>query len=801
MERTIRKAVVLGSGVMGAAIAAHLANAGIRTHLLDIVPATLTVQEKARGLSLNDTAVRNRLANEAKARLLTTKPAPLFTARNAELITPGNLEDDLARITEVDWVIEAVVEKLEVKQDLWAKVEAYWHPGLVISTNTSGVSINRMIEGRSEAFRRTFLGTHFFNPPRYMKLLEIIPGRDTDPAVIAFMKRVGERVVGKGVVLAKDTPNFIANRIGTYGLMVTFTEMVRGGWTVEEVDAMTGTAMGRPKSATFRTLDMVGLDTFVHVAGNVYSSVDNETEKAVFRVPELLHTMLANGWLGDKSGQGFYKKTKTATGKEILSFDYTTQTYVPLTKRKLAGVEQAKAAGGLKKRIKALAYSPTKEGQFVWNVLKAVLLYSATKLPEIADDIVSVDNAMKWGFNWELGPFETWDVLGVPQAVARMKQEGEVIPTWVENMLASGQTSFYTKERAMRYYQTLTGERQEEEREREQLQLAAYKERAKPILMNPGASLIDIGDGVVCLEFHSPNNAIGYDIVEMMFRSIDEVERNWRGLVIHNEAKNFCVGANLMMILSEAQDDNWDDINYLVNRFQQATMRMKYAQRPIVAAPFGMTLGGGAEVCLPVARIQAAAETYMGLVEVGVGVIPGGGGTKEVLLRMTKAADQIDPKVDLQPFVNRAFETIALAKVSTSGGEARDRGLLREQDAVSINRDHLLYDAKQAVLALDRAGYMPPRMEKIRVVGADGKAVLKLGAYGMYESGYISKHDLKIAGKLAHVLAGGDVNRSTYVNEQYLLDLEREAFLSLCGEPKSQERMIHMLTKGKPLRN
>ena len=801
MERMIRKAAVLGSGVMGAAIAAHLANAGIRTYLFDIVPNTLTAQEEVRGLTVDHPAVRNRLAVEAKARLLKTKPAPLLTARNVDLITPGNLEDDLAKIAEVDWVIEAVVERLEVKQELWAKVEAYWHEGMIVSTNTSGVSINRMVEGRSEAFRRSFLGTHFFNPPRYMKLLEIIPGRDTDECVIAFMKYVGARILGKGVVLAKDTPNFIANRIGTYGLMVTFAEMTKAGFSVEEVDAMTGTVIGRPKSATFRTLDMVGLDTFVHVAGNVYNLVEDEAEKAVFEAPGLLHTMLANRWLGDKSGQGFYKKTKTAAGKEILVLDYTKHEYVPLAKRKLAGVEQAKAVGGLKNRMKTLAYSPTKEGQFVWNVLKGVLLYSAAKLPEIADDIVSVDNAMKWGFNWELGPFETWDVLGVPQAIARMKQEGETIPAWVENMLASGQTSFYTKDGGARYYQTLAGERQEEEREREQLRLAAYKEKAKPILSNAGASLIDIGDGVACLEFHSPNNAIGYDITEMLFKSIEEVERNWRGLVIGNEAKNFCVGANLMMVLSEAQDDNWDDINYLVHRFQQASLRMKYAQRPIVAAPFGMTLGGGTEVCLPAAHIQAAAETYMGLVEVGVGLIPGGGGTKEVLIRMTKAIDQVDAKAELQTFVNKAFETIAMAKVSTSGEEACDIGLLREQDAVSMNRDHLLYDAKQAVLALDTAGYTPPRPEKIRVVGADGKAVLKLAAYSMHQSGYISKHDLKIAGKLAHVLAGGGVNRNTYVTEQYLLDLEREAFLSLCGEPKSQERMVHMLTKGKPLRN
>ncbi|WP_047151026.1 3-hydroxyacyl-CoA dehydrogenase/enoyl-CoA hydratase family protein [Aneurinibacillus tyrosinisolvens] len=802
MERSIQKAAVLGSGVMGAAIAAHLANAGIQTYLFDIVPNALTEQEEKKGLTLEHPAVRSRIAVEAKARLLKTKPNPLFSKKNADFIIPGNLEDDLSRLKEVDWIVEAIVENLEIKKQLWAKVEQNWTEGTIVSSNTSGVSINKMVEDRGEAFRKHFLGTHFFNPPRYMKLLEIIPGNDTDKNVIASIKEFGERKLGKGVVLAKDTPNFIANRIGTYGLMVTLDEMVKGGWTTEEVDAMTGTVIGRPKSATFRTLDMVGLDTFVHVAGNVYESVEESEEKSTFAIPNMLKKMVENRWLGDKTGQGFYQKKKTAAGREIQALDYNEFTYVPLQKVKLAAVEQAKAAGGLKKRLQALAYSPTKEGQFTWNVIKKVLIYSANKIPEIADDVVNVDRAMKWGFNWELGPFETWDALGVAKSVERMKQEGDTVPQWVEDMLASGKTSFYEQNNGITYFHALTGERQEEETARQVLKLKTFKEQGKTIISNSGASLIDIGDGVACLEFHSPNNAIGFDIVDMLFKSLEEVEKNYRGLVIGNDAKNFCVGANLMMILMEAQDDNWDDINYLVSRFQQASLALKYSKKPVVSAPFGMTLGGGAEVCLPTAKIQAAAETYMGLVEVGVGVIPGGGGTKEVLLRATQAADAVDPKADLQPFVNKAFEAIAMAKVSTSGEEARDLGYLRSGDAISMNRDHLLYDAKQSVLALDMAGYVPPpRQAKVRVVGADGKAVLKLGVYSMRQSGFISDHDLKIAGKLAHVLTGGDVTRNTYVTEQYLLDLEREVFLSLCGEPKSQERMHHMLTKGKPLRN
>ncbi|KEO83620.1 3-hydroxyacyl-CoA dehydrogenase/enoyl-CoA hydratase family protein [Tumebacillus flagellatus] len=780
MERKIRKVAVLGAGVMGAGIAAHLANVGVKSLLLDIVPK-------------DPEQDRNLYAKRGREGLLKQKPAALYAPEVLDLIEIGNLEDDLHRLQECDWVIEVVVENLNVKRQVYEKIEAAVRPGTIVSSNTSGMSIAAMAEGRGEQFRKHFLGTHFFNPPRYMKLLEIIPGPDTDPNVIEFMANYAEKKLGKGVVFAKDTVNFIANRIGTYGLMVTAQEMEKAGLGVDEVDALTGPVIGRPKSATFRTLDIVGLDTFVHVANNVHDTVSDPEEKATFVIPSFLQKMVENGWIGEKVKKGFFQKV----GKDILALDYNTMEYRPRTKIKSASLEMAKQQKSLKEKLRTLVYGQDQAAQFMWNVLKRTLIYSAERASEIADDIVNIDRAMKWGFNWETGPFETWDLIGVEKSVARMEAEGHTVPAWVKNLLASGKKSFYEEEAGAKSFYTLSGEFKGLEEKKEIISLAALKEQGRVIKKNSGASLIDLGDGVAALEFHSPNQAIGNDIVAMMHFAAQEVSQNYKGLVIGNQAKNFCVGANLMMILMAAQDEDWDELDLTVRQFQNATMALKYMDRPVVAAPFAMTLGGGAEVCFPADKIIGAAETYFGLVEVGVGLLPGGGGNKEILLRNI---ENVPEGIDLQPYVTRAFETIATAKVSTSFRDGQKLGYFRKSDEMTVNSDYLLHDAKQAVLAM-APNYVAPTPKKVKVVGENGYALLKLGAQTMKLHGFASDHDVKIASKVANVLAGGQVIGGSVVSEQYLLDLEREAFLSLCGEPLSQQRMQYMLTKGKPLRN
>lgn len=794
LVRQIRKAAVLGSGVMGSGIAAHLANIGIPTLLLDIVPRELSEDEKKKGLTINDKQVRNRFSQLAITKLLKQKPAPLTSKKHLALIEAGNFEDDLQRLSEVDWVIEVVVENLAVKQDVFTKVDQFRKPGSIISSNTSGISIEAMAEGRSEDFQKNFLGTHFFNPPRYLKLLEVIPTKATDPNVLTFMKQFGEDVLGKGVVEAKDTPNFIANRIGTYGLLVTVREMLKGGYSVGEVDSVTGPLIGRAKSATFRTLDVVGLDTFAHVAKNVYDQVDGE-EKDVFTLPDFVTKMLDNGWYGSKSGQGFFHKK----GKEILELDPETLEYVARKKLKAPSVEMAKQAKGLGNKMKALVYSEDRAGQLLWDILTPALLYSAELTGEIADDIVSIDQAMKWGFGWSTGPFETWDSIGLEKSVSRLEQEGKKVPQWVTDMLANGFTSFYKEEDGVVSYYN-NGEYKPLQENPKVINLKQIKKQKGVIKKNSGASLIDIGDGIALLEFTSPNNAIGLDIIQMINQSIDEVEANYKGLVIGNQGKNFCVGANIAMMLMEAQDDNIFELDMVITQFHKAMLKIKYSSRPVVAAPFNMTLGGGAEVCLPAAKIQASTETYMGLVEAGVGLIPGGGGAKELYVKTLKSMPK-NVEFDLQKVANNVFESIATAKVSTSGEEARENNFLNFADGISINPDHLIYDAKQAALALYEEGYTAPANTKIPVVGETGYAALLLGAESMRLTGFISDHDMVIAKKLAFVLAGGLVPFGTEVDEQYILNLEKEAFLSLIQMPKSQQRMQNMLVKGKPLRN
>ncbi|MEK4511182.1 3-hydroxyacyl-CoA dehydrogenase/enoyl-CoA hydratase family protein [Paenibacillus sp. FSL K6-2524] len=798
MDKSIRKAAVIGSGIMGSGIAAHLANVGIQCLLLDRVPQVLTDDEVRKGYTLDHPVVRNRFATGAVEKLSKSTPSLLYDITFAERITPGNLEDHLSQIADVDWVIEVVVENLQIKKDLLSKVERYWKPGMIVSSNTSGISIHEMVVDCSEAFQRHFLGTHFFNPPRYMKLLEIIPGPLTDPAIVQQMRTLGEKALGKGVVLAKDTPNFIANRIGTYGLLITMQAMVEQGFTVEEVDAVTGPAMGRPKSATFRTLDIVGLDTFIHVAENVYANVTDEMEKAAFTVPEVMSSMVVKGWLGEKSGQGFYLKKKGVGGSEILSLQLTTLDYVPQKKVTSGSLEAAKLAKGARAKTKALITAGDRYSEFAWNILKQVLIYSAEKVGEIADSINEIDEAMKWGFNWELGPFETWDAIGLIKSVGRMEKEGLSVPTWVKEWIAQGNQSFYQKENGTLYYVSEQSYKQVEQ-PTEIISLRSLKEQNKIVKGNEGASLIDLGDGVACLEFHSPNNAIGADILMMIQHSLEEVRSNFEGLIIANQGRNFCVGANIMLLLMEAQDEEWDEIDSIIRMFQNTMYKVKRFDKPVVAAPHRMTLGGGVEACMPADQVIAAAETYYGLVEFGVGLIPAGGGCKELTMRASQHVGNTD--ADLQPYINHIFETIGMAKVSTSGHDAKRLGYLRSSDRIIANQDHLIYEAKQSVLRMSKAGYEPIPQEKIQVVGSEGKAVLQLGVLGMRESGFISDHDLLIAKKLAHILAGGDVPAGTLVSEQYMLDLEREAFLSLCGEPKTQQRMHHMLTKGKALRN
>ncbi|MBM7570991.1 3-hydroxyacyl-CoA dehydrogenase/enoyl-CoA hydratase family protein [Aquibacillus albus] len=799
MVRNINRVAVIGSGIMGSGIAAHLANVGIQTYMLDIVPKQLTKDEEGAGLTLNHPAVRNRLSRESKKALRKQKPSPITSEASLDLIQVGNLEDDLDVISQADWIIEVVTENLDIKKKVLATVDKYRKKESIISSNTSGISLEQMVSECSHDMKNHFLGTHFFNPPRYLKLLEIIPTQWTEKHVLDFVKQFGENCLGKGVVEAKDTPNFIANRIGTFGLMVTVREMLNQGLTIGEVDSLTGQLIGRPKSATFRTLDVVGLDTFIHVANNVYNQVEGD-EKRIFSIPPFMQSMLDKKWLGSKSGQGFYLKQKEKGKSVIYQLNPNTLEYEERNSLKTKATELAKQEKRISQRMKALLAIPgDPASDFLWSIIKPVFIYSSEMIGEVADDIVAIDQAMRWGFGWEKGPFEMWDALGFRSTMEKMKADGEKLPSWIENMAQNGRESFYKSDGGTIYFYHKADYKPLHFNDKE-IHLHLVKDQNGVIKKNSGASLIDIGDGVACLEFQSKSNAIGMDIIQMINDSIEEVNRNYEGLVIGNQGKNFCVGANIAMMLMAAQDGDFFEIDLVVRQFQKAMMNIKYAEKPVVVAPFGMTLGGGAEVSLPASSIQASQETYMGLVEFGVGLIPGGGGNKELYLKQVRnLPDHVD--FDLQKLTNNVFETIAMAKVSSSAQEAGANGFLNKQDGISIHPDHLLYDAKQKVLSLSQAGYQPPKRERVPVVGEAGYATMLLGAKTFFYGGYASEHDLKIAEKLAFVLAGGRIKQGSLVDEQYLLDMEREAFLSLIGEPKTQQRMQHMLLKGKPLRN
>jgi len=809
MTRRIEKVAVLGAGTMGARIAAHLANAGVPCYLLDIVPSELTADEKAKGLTLSDPRVRNRIVLAGLEAAKKARPAALFTTERARLITPGNLEDNLTWLGEVDWIIEAVAESLEIKRRLFERVEQHRKPGTLVTTNTSGLPIHLVAEGRSDDFQQHWAGTHFFNPPRYMKLVELIPGPKTRPEVLATLSDFCDRQLGKGVVVAKDTPNFIANRIGTFSMLNVLRLMREMDLTIEEIDACTGPAVGWPKSATFRTADIVGLDVLVHVVRNIYENAPNDESREIYRVPPLVEDMLKRGWLGEKTGGGFYQRVKKEGEREILTLDWKTMEYRPRLKARFASIEMGKTIDDTRERLRALLAAGDKASKFLAASISGMCLYAARRIPEIADTIVDVDRAMRWGFAWELGPFELWDAIGVETLAKRLEQEGNALPLLVTGLLSSGKKSFYQSERGESSFFDLASRSEKPLADPPGvIYLKPLKERSKEVERNSGASLIDLGDGVLCCEFHSKMNAIGGDLVAMLHAGVKRLRTDFDAMVVANQATNFSVGANLMLLLVAAQEQEWDEIHLAVRQFQNVNLALKYAPRPVVVAPQGMALGGGCEIILHGAQVHAAAESYIGLVETGVGLIPGGGGTKEMLIRAgERAAGGED--LDLFHALKPAFETIAMAKVATSAEEARGLGFLRRADRVSMNRDRLVADAKASALSLVRAGWRPAAASpaegaattQVRVLGEQFLAGAKLAIHMMLRGEFISEYDAHVGRKLAHILAGGALSAPQMVSEQYVLDLERETFVSLCGERKTQERIAHTLKTGKPLRN
>jgi 3-hydroxyacyl-CoA dehydrogenase len=807
MKRRIEKAVVLGAGTMGARIAAHFANAGLPCILLDIIPPGLL-----EGAPL---AARNKIVRAGLDAAKKAKPAAFFSASLAERIAIGNFDDDLARCAEADWIIEVVAENLEIKRNLLARVTQFRKPGAIVTTNTSGLPVHLIAEGMSEEFQQHWAGTHFFNPPRYLRLVELIPGPRTLPEVIETLGEFCDRRLGKGVVVAKDTPNFIANRIGTFSMLNALRLMGTLGMTVEEVDACTGPVIGQPKSATFRTADIVGLDVLLHVVKNIYETVPNDESREMYRVPVLVEEMARRGWLGDKTGQGFYKRVKGEGEREILTLDVNTMEYRARQKARLASLENAKTMEDTTERLRALI-GPVLDGQqgdkaqqFLWGLLSETCLYAARRMPEISDHVADVDRAMRWGFGWELGPFELMDAIGVKAFAAGVQKEGRALSPVVEKLLASGRTSFYQSEKGITTVFDIAGGAAERVEEPQGvLILKSLKQAGREVERNSGASLIDLGDGVICCEFHSKMNAIGADLIAMVHKGLKRLDADFDAMVIANQAVNFSVGANLMLVLVGAQEQEWDELHLAVKQFQNANLAIKYARKPVVVAPQGLALGGGCEVGLHAARIQAAAESYMGLVEAGVGLIPGGGGSKEMLIRANEHAAGGEG-LDLFHALKPVFEALAMAKVGTSAEECRDLGFLRREDGVSMNRDRLVADAKEAALSLVRNGYKPPaaswqegaQTTQIKVLGEQFLAGAKMAIHLLLRGGYATEHDAHVARKLANILAGGPLSAPQLVSEQYILDLEREAFVSLCGEKKTQERIAHTLKTGKPLRN
>lgn len=799
MNRTIRKVAILGSGIMGSRIACHFANIGCDVLLLDIAPKELTEEEKAKGLSLDHPAVKNRIVQSSYDATLKSNPAALFSKKFAGRVKLGNFTDDMPKIKACDWTIEVVVENLGIKKKVYEEVEKYRTPGTLITSNTSGIPIHLMAEGRSEDFQKHFAGTHFFNPPRYLKLLEIIPTPKTDPEITNFLMHYGDLFLGKTTVLCKDTPAFIGNRVGIYGLLKVIDSMRKFDLNVDEIDRLTGPVIGRPKSATFRTSDVVGLDTLVKVANNLYEGLVNDEGREMFKLPDVVTQLEKNKWLGDKTKQGFYKKSKNAKGEtEILTLDLKTLEYKPKVKAKFATLEAAKAVDNLRDRFKVLLAGTDKAGEFYRDAFFGTFQYVTNRIPEISDELYRIDDAVSCGFGWDFGPFETWDAVGVEKTIPQMEAAGYKPAQWVYDMIASGNKTFYKSEDGQKKYYDIRTKSYQSIAGRESFIILENK-KENIVWKNADSRIYDLGDGVLNFGWHSKSYTLGSAVIEGMNKAIDLAEKDYRGLVIGHQGPDFSLGANLGLVFMYAIEQDYDEIDFMIKAFQNSVMRIRYSGVPVVVCPQGRTLGGGCEMTMHADIAQAAAETYIGLVEVGVGLIPGGGGTKEFAKRVSDAMEEGD--VELNALQN-AFMNIATAKVATSAEEAREFGILKKLDRVSMNKDRQIADAKETVLELANAGYtMPQQAKNIKVQGRTGQALFLAGLQGMLMGKYISEHDAKVARWVANVMCGGDLTSPQEVSEQYLLDLEREAFLSLTGEKKTLERIQAILTGGKPLRN
>jgi 3-hydroxyacyl-CoA dehydrogenase len=801
MNKHIKKVAVIGSGIMGSGIACHFANIGVEVLLLDIVPRELNDKEKAKGLTLEDKVVRNRLVNDSLIASLKSKPSPIYHQKFADRITTGNLEDDISKIAKVDWIIEVVVERLDIKKQVFENLEKYRTPGTLITSNTSGIPIQFMSEGRSDDFQEHFCGTHFFNPARYLKLFEIIPGPKTSLEVLDFLNGYGEQFLGKTSVVAKDTPAFIGNRIGIFSIQSLFHMVKEMGMTVEEVDKLTGPVIGRPKSATFRTVDVVGLDTLVHVANGISENCKYDERHALFALPDFISTMMENKWLGSKTGQGFYKKSKDATGKtEILTLDLDTMEYRSKKSAKFTTLELTKTIDKVVDRFSVLGDGKDKAGEFYRKSFGQLFAYVSHRIPEITDELYKIDDAMKAGFGWEHGPFQIWDAIGIEKGLEFIKAVGQEAAPWVSEMMASGQKSFYAVKEGASYYYDIPRKTLEKIPGQDSFIILDNIRKSNEVFKNSGVVIEDIGDGILNVEFQSKMNTIGGDVLAGLNKGIDLAEKDFQGLVVGNQAANFSVGANIGMIFMMAVEQEYDELNMAIKMFQDTMMRMRYSAIPTIAAPHGMALGGGCELSLHADKVVAAAETYIGLVEFGVGVIPGGGGSKEFAVRAQDTFKKNDVELNV---LQEYFLTIGMAKVSTSAYEAYDLGILQHgKDIVVVNKDRQIATAKAHAKLIAEAGYTQPTKRKdIKVLGKQALGMFLVGTDSMEASHYISEHDKKIANKLAYVMAGGDLSEPTLVDEQYLLDLEREAFLSLCTEKKTLERIQHMLKTGKPLRN